>query len=56
MQFHLSGITTGTARVLTVPNTSCVIVGDTNTQTLTNKTLTYSTYIVMVKSLKSLIK
>ena len=53
MRFQLLGNTTGTTRVLTVPNASCVIVGDTNTQTLTNKTLTYSANNVMANSFKS---
>ena len=38
MQFQLSGITTGTTRTLTVPDASCTLIGDTNTQTITNKT------------------
>ena len=53
LQFQLSGITTGQTRTLTVPDASCVIVGDTNTQTLTNKTLIDSTNNIMAKSLKS---
>lgn len=39
-QFQLSGITTGTTRVITMPDASITIVGTTATQTLTNKTLT----------------
>lgn len=40
LQFELSGITTATARTLTVPNISDTLVTLTATQTLTNKTLT----------------
>ncbi len=39
-QFSLSGITTGTTRVLTIPDTNLTLVGTTTTQTLTNKTIT----------------
>lgn len=39
MVFQLSGITTSTIRILTVPNASTTIVGTDATQTLTNKTL-----------------
>jgi hypothetical protein len=39
-KFQLSGITTGTTRVLTVPNADIEIVGKDLAQTLTNKTLT----------------
>lgn len=38
-QFQVSGVSTGTTRVLTVPNASTTIVGTDVTQTLTNKTL-----------------
>ena len=38
MQFQLSGLTTGSTVVLTVPNASTTIVGTDSTQTLTNKT------------------
>lgn len=38
LQFQLSGITTGTIRTLTVPDTSDTIVGLTATQSPTNKT------------------
>lgn len=40
LQFELSSITTGTTRILTVPNASTTIVGTDATQTLTNKTIT----------------
>ena len=53
LQFQLSGITSGQTRTLTIPDASCTVVGDTNTQTLTNKTLTDSTNNIMAKSLKS---
>ena len=53
LQLQLSGITTGQTRILTAPDASCVIVGDTNVQTLTNKTLTDSTNNIMARSLKS---
>ena len=38
---------------MTIPDASCVIVGDTNVRTLTNKTITDSTNNVMASSLKS---
>lgn len=38
MRFQLSGISTGTTRVLTVPNANTILVGTDVTQTLTNKT------------------
>jgi hypothetical protein len=41
-KFQLSGITTGTTRTLTVPNTSTTIVGTDAAQTLTNKTISGS--------------
>ena len=53
MQFQLSGLTTGTTRTLTIPNASYVIVGDTNVQTLPNKTLTDTTNNILASSLKS---
>jgi len=40
VQFELSGISTSTTRVLTVPNVNTTLVGTDATQTLTNKTLT----------------
>ena len=43
LQFQLSSITTGQTRTLTIPDASCVIVGDTNVQTLTNKSLNDTT-------------
>lgn len=39
-RFEADGITTGTTRVMTIPDANFVIVGDTTAQTLTNKTLT----------------
>lgn len=39
-KFQLSDITTGTTRVLTIPDTNLTFVGTTTTQTLTNKTIT----------------
>lgn len=39
-RFEASGITTGTLRVLTVPDANTTLVGTDVTQTLTNKTLT----------------
>ena len=53
LQFQLSGITTGTTKILTIPNASCVIVGDTNVQNLTNKTMTDTTKNILASSLKS---
>lgn len=40
IDFQLSGLTSGVNRTLTVPDTNFTIVGDTTTNTLTNKTLT----------------
>ena len=40
IQFQISSVTTGTTRILTVPDASTTIVGTDITQTLTNKTLT----------------
>lgn len=43
IQFQASGISTGTTRVLTVPDANLTIVGLDTIQTLTNKTLTAPT-------------
>jgi hypothetical protein len=43
LAFELSGITTGTTRTWTVPNSSDTIAGLSSTQVFTNKTLTDST-------------
>ena len=40
MQFAMSSITTATTRTITIPDNDITIVGTTNAQTLTNKTLT----------------
>lgn len=40
VQFQVSGLTTGTTRTLTIPDSSMTLVGRTDTATLTNKTLT----------------
>lgn len=42
-KFQLSGITTGTTRTYTLPNTTDTIAGIAATQTLTNKTITSPT-------------
>jgi trimeric autotransporter adhesin len=39
VQLELSGISTSTTRVLSVPNADITLVGDNNSQTLTNKTI-----------------
>ena len=39
MRFEVDGLTTGTTRVLTVPDSSFTLVGIDLSQTLTNKTL-----------------
>jgi len=39
VQFQLSGITTATTRILTVPDASTILTGTNTTQTLTNKTI-----------------
>jgi len=39
-KFQCSGISTGTTRTFTLPDSNVSLVGDTNTQTLTNKTFT----------------
>lgn len=43
LQFDAANIGTGTTRVFGFPNANAVLVGDTATQTLTNKTLTAPT-------------
>ena len=50
MRFELSGLTTATTRVLTIPNASTTIVGTDVAQTLTNKTLTSPTISTIVNS------
>src|SRR6185369_6013323 len=47
-QFQLSGVSAGTTRTLTWPNTSTTIVGTDATQTLTNKTLTGNTAVNLI--------
>jgi hypothetical protein len=39
LQFQLSSITTGTSRVLTIPDANTTLVGTDNVQTLTNKSI-----------------
>jgi hypothetical protein len=41
--FDVSGVTTATTRTITFPDSNTTLVGTTNTQTLTNKTLTEPT-------------
>lgn len=43
VRFEVDGLTTGTTRVVTVPDADLTLTGLTNTQTLTNKTLTTPT-------------
>ena len=40
VQFEVDGLTTGTTRVITIPDASTTMVGTDTTQTMTNKTLT----------------
>ena len=53
MQFQLSGLTTGNTKIMTNSNASCVFVGNTHTQPLPNKPLTYSSKNIMASFLKS---
>jgi hypothetical protein len=50
-QFEVSGVTTGTTRTLTVPDTDDTIVVLDETQTLTNKTITSTTNTVRASEL-----
>ena len=44
VKFELSSVSSSTTRVLTVPDSSLTIVGETTSQTLTNKTLSSPTF------------
>jgi hypothetical protein len=44
VRFEVDGLTTGTTRVVTVPDADLTLVGTATTQTLTNKTLTAPTF------------
>jgi hypothetical protein len=47
MRFQLSGITTGNARILTVPDTDITVAGRANSETLQNKTLDNSNIVTL---------
>lgn len=53
ISLDVSGVSTGTNRTLTVPNSDFVITGNDLSQTLTNKTITASSNDVAANSLKS---
>jgi hypothetical protein len=46
VQFQVSSVTTGTTRILSIPDADTTIVGSDSTQTLTNKTLIDSSTVV----------